>query len=117
MTHIVAAELLWLARIEERSAPLPVWPEVDLDVCREWLDRLPARWSAFLQGGEGRLSRPVRYTNTRGETFDSLTGDIAQHVALHSAHHRGQIASALRVAGHEPAVTDFIHAIRTGAVR
>jgi len=37
-------------------------------------------------------------------------------VVMHSAYHRGQIASSLRAAGLAPAYTDFIHGIRQGFV-
>jgi uncharacterized damage-inducible protein DinB len=42
--------------------------------------------------------------------------DILTHVLLHSAYHRGQIASQTRAAGGTPAYTDFIHAVRQGFV-
>jgi uncharacterized damage-inducible protein DinB len=58
------------------------------------------------------LVRPVHYTNSKGETYTSTVADIMMHVAMHSAYHRGQIASDMRAAGVEPAYTDFIHAVR-----
>jgi len=36
---------------------------------------------------------------------------------MHSAYHRGQIATAMRAAGYAPAYTDFIHCIRQGFVQ
>jgi uncharacterized damage-inducible protein DinB len=38
--------------------------------------------------------------------------EILTHVTIHSAYHRGQIASDVRSAGLEPAYTDYIHAVR-----
>jgi uncharacterized damage-inducible protein DinB len=38
------------------------------------------------------------------------------HVLLHSAYHRGQIASQMRGNGQTPAYTDFIHAVRQGLI-
>jgi len=38
------------------------------------------------------------------------------HVIMHSAYHRGQIATDMRAAGLTPAYTDFIHSIRRGFV-
>jgi uncharacterized damage-inducible protein DinB len=35
---------------------------------------------------------------------------------MHSAYHRGQIASHMREQGQAPAYTDFIHAVRQGHV-
>ncbi len=42
--------------------------------------------------------------------------DILTHVVLHSAYHRGQIASQVRSGGEQPAYTDFIHAARQGLI-
>jgi uncharacterized damage-inducible protein DinB len=35
---------------------------------------------------------------------------------MHSAYHRGQIASLMRAGGSAPAYTDFIHAVRRGLI-
>jgi uncharacterized damage-inducible protein DinB len=58
----------------------------------------------------------VTYTNSKGEVWTSGVEDILTHVTIHSAYHRGQIASDLRAEGHTPAYTDFIHAVRQGFV-
>jgi uncharacterized damage-inducible protein DinB len=42
--------------------------------------------------------------------------DVLTHVVLHSAYHRGQIASQMRAGGEQPAYTDFIHAARQGLI-
>jgi uncharacterized damage-inducible protein DinB len=46
----------------------------------------------------------------------SAVQDVLTHVVLHSAYHRGQIASLMRAGGAVPAYTDFIHAVRQGFV-
>ena len=38
------------------------------------------------------------------------------HVVIHSAYHRGQIASDVRASGGVPAYTDYIHAVRQGLI-
>jgi uncharacterized damage-inducible protein DinB len=117
MGHIVGAELLWLARLREESAPLPVWPDLSLDVCATHLSQLSERWLEYLtEVDPERLDQQVRYTNSKGEPWSSRVEDILTHVTIHSAYHRGQIASDLRAAGHAPAYTDFIHAVRQGFV-
>ena len=62
------------------------------------------------------LDRSVHYTNSKGEAYDSLVGDILTHVFMHSAYHRGQIAADMRQNGVTPAYTDFIHGVRQGLV-
>ena len=46
------------------------------------------------------------------ERYSSRIVDVLTHVIMHSAYHRGQIASDIRADGGEPAYTDFIHAVR-----
>jgi uncharacterized damage-inducible protein DinB len=110
MNHIVAAELLWLSRMARKPAPLPVWPDLSLEDCAERLDRLSDELLA--SPNYEPLSQPVTYTNSKGEPWTSTVEDILVHLVIHSAYHRGQIASDLRTAGHEPAYTDYIHAVR-----
>ena len=114
IAHIVAAEVLWLARLERRPAPLAVWPELSLSQCATWLGDVEAQWKRYVAGlRPARLADRVEYTNSKGEAFASTVEDILTHVVIHSAYHRGQIAAEVRAAGHQPAYTDFIHAVRT----
>jgi uncharacterized damage-inducible protein DinB len=116
LAHVAAAEQLWIARIAAEPAPMPVWPELTLDQCGPALARGAARWQAYLETlTDAELIREVAYTNSKGQAFRSRVDDIATHVVFHSHYHRGQIASLVRAAGHTPAYTDFIHAIRTRA--
>ena len=52
------------------------------------------------------------YKNSKGEAWTSSVLDVLTHVVMHSAYHRGQIASVMRAGGGTPAYTDFIHAAR-----
>jgi uncharacterized damage-inducible protein DinB len=81
--------------------------------CEQQIATLPARWGAYLQMlRPERLGEEVVYTNSKGEPWTNTVQDILQHVVMHSAYHRGQIAMEVRAAGHLPAFTDFIHAAR-----
>jgi len=113
MGHIIAAEFLWLARMQARPAALPVWPELSLEECEARFGELSDRLIGALDASEaGVLSRSVSYTNSKGEIWTSTVEEILTHVVIHSAYHRGQIASDLRAAGQEPPYTDYIHAVR-----
>ena len=117
MAHIVGAECLWLARLRGEPTPLPVWPELEVESCAKLLQELSRRWPAYLEdSGEG-LGDSVSYTNSKGESWTSTVEEILTHVTIHSAYHRGQIASDLRAAGMVPASTDYIHAVRQGHIR
>ncbi len=117
LAHVAGAERMWLSRIAGAAPPLAVWPELTLDECAAQLETSAGEWRAFLDGLDaGGLERAVSYRNTRGETFTNTVTDVITQVVAHGEHHRGQIAAALRAAGHEPALTDYVHAVRTGAL-
>ncbi|HXY20186.1 MAG TPA: DinB family protein [Gemmatimonadales bacterium] len=115
--HIVGAEVLWHARLTGGQAALGVWPDLSPGQADTWLGDLDALWRKYLARViPAGLSGRVAYRNTKGEAFASTVDDVLTHVVMHSAYHRGQIAADVRAAGHQPAYTDFIHAVRTGRV-
>jgi uncharacterized damage-inducible protein DinB len=115
LAHILGAEWLWYARISGTKSPMAVWPELDPEQCAEQSTQLFNTWREYLSGlGPAGLGRQVEYRNSKGEPWTSTIEDILMHVVMHSAYHRGQIATLLRDSGHEPAYTDFIHAVRQG---
>jgi uncharacterized damage-inducible protein DinB len=117
LAHVIAAQHLWLDRLDQTRQRMAVWPDLTLEQCASELDALVGRWHKLLSGlDEAGLAREVLYTNTKGEKYRSRVGDIVEHVLLHSAYHRAQVALDLRAAGHTPAYTDFIHAVRQGFV-
>ena len=113
MSHILAAELVWLERLKQQPQSLPVWPEPDLAQCEAQAAKLGGQWMEFLDLiTAGDVSQSISYKNSKGEEWTSTIVDILTHVVLHSAYHRGQIASHMRVSGQSPAYTDFIHGVR-----
>lgn len=117
MSHIVAAERLWLERLEQRPQTLAVWPKADLGWCEAQAAELKGLWKDYLAripGGD--LARKISYKNSKGEPWENAIEDVLTHVIMHSAYHRGQIASHMRSIGQTPAYTDFIHGVRQGLV-
>lgn len=117
-SHIVAAERLWLERLQQKAQSAPVWPEWELAECESENAGMARFWSAYLdQMSDEGLAQTISYRNSKGEPWLSTVGDILGHVVMHSAYHRGQIASHMRENGKTPAYTDFIHAVRQGWVK
>ncbi len=116
MGHIVGAEYLWMARLRRHDAELPVWPELDLEACGERLEQLSRLWPEYLDDARESLTEKVSYTNSKGEAWTNTVDEILTHVVIHSAYHRGQIASDVRAGGGVPAYTDYIHAVRQGLI-
>jgi uncharacterized damage-inducible protein DinB len=117
LAHIVSAKRLWLERIRKQPQSLPVWPDCTLDECEAQIAELASLWREyFFELSPAGLSETVAYQNSKGEPWTSTVEDVLTHVLLHSAYHRGQIASQVRAGGNGPAYTDFIHAVRQGLI-
>jgi uncharacterized damage-inducible protein DinB len=115
MAHILAAEQLWLDRLKQQPQSVPVWPEPDLAQCEAQAAKLGGQWLEFLDlMTAGDVSQSISYKNSKGEQWTSTIVDVLTHVVMHSAYHRGQIASHMRANGQTPAYTDFIHGVRQG---
>jgi uncharacterized damage-inducible protein DinB len=115
--HVLGAGRLWLDRVASAGGPVQVWPSLSLDECEHELEALARSWHALLSRlGPAKLAEPVSYVNSKGEAWTSTVLDILQHVVLHGAYHRGQIAAAIRAGGDVPPYTDYIHCVRQGFV-
>ena len=115
LAHIVACEWLWLGRLKQDRKPVVVWPEKTLGECEAELDQLARLWKDYLEKlTPARLEERIPYLNSKGESWASTVEDMLLQLVLHSAYHRGQIASNVRASGETPAYTDFIHCIRQG---
>lgn len=117
MAHILSAELLWLERLQKQRQSQPVWPEWGAEQCEVRSAEISNLWRQYLESQkQDDLARTVSYKNSKGESWTSNVQDVVTHVLLHSAYHRGQIASLMRANGETPAYTDFIHAVRQGLI-
>ena len=118
MSHILAAERLWLERLKQVPQSVPVWPEADLSQCEAEAAELKKIWFEYLDlVTAGDISLTISYRNSKGEVWTNAIVDVLTHVVMHSAYHRGQIASHMRANGQTPAYTDFIHGVRQGLVK
>jgi uncharacterized damage-inducible protein DinB len=116
LAHIVGAEHLWLARLRQHHETIPVWPDLDVEVCGERLEELSRLWPEYLKDTHESFTGKIPYTNSKGEAWTNTVEEILTHVVIHSAYHRGQIASDVRASGGVPAYTDYIHAARQGLI-
>lgn len=111
--HIVATEEIWLARLEGRPQATPIWPERNLERCKADMTKTVSAWKRFLDAREeSDLNQPIDYATSQGEPFKNSVKEVVTHVVNHGTHHRAQIVSRLREAGHVPPATDYIFYIR-----
>lgn len=115
IAHVAATQRVWLERARSVPQSVAVWPRWSLPETAKELPGVLGEWTRLIATDD--LSREFSYTNTKGQQFRNKLRDVALHVAFHGVYHRGQIAALVRQHGGEPADTDFIMAVRTGAVK
>jgi uncharacterized damage-inducible protein DinB len=117
LTHIVAAQMLWMDRIRMRDARAPVWPEWSLGECTRKVEESANEWRSYVeQLSPDEAGTTVAYKNSKGEPWESSVEDILIHVANHGTYHRAQIAALIRASGTTPPYTDYIEGVRRGKV-
>jgi uncharacterized damage-inducible protein DinB len=113
-SHILFAEKVWITRLQGLdSSRLPIWADVDIDVCADLVMQNNESLTTILTSlSNTDLDKIISYSNSKGIEFKNSVRDILTHVALHGQYHRGQINSRLRADGFEPVNMDFITFVR-----
>jgi uncharacterized damage-inducible protein DinB len=112
-SHLLAAEAVWLARLDGAESPVPVWPTLTLAECAALAERNHLALARYAGAVDlASHNRAVTYHNTRGQAFTNTVAEILYHVVLHGMYHRGQLAQAVRGGGGTPLATDLIAFLR-----
>lgn len=111
-SHLLNAEIIWLARMQHLESPVQVFDDHTLAKCRTMQESTFECFLSLADSSPGDLEREIIYKNTKGETFTNSLEDILIHVFNHGTYHRAQIACDLRQNGFEPINTDYITFIR-----
>lgn len=114
LNHILAAEKVWLARINEIDASaILIWPKYTFEQCQRIAEQNKTNYETlFSRLVEADFEKEISYSNSTGLTFTTTKSDMLNQVFLHGSYHRGQIATLLRQAGAEPKNTDYITYVR-----
>lgn len=112
--HIIGAQRVWLGRFEASHEPAgDPWPSLPLEDARRAVEDLHARWSALLgRMSKRKLGEDLRYRNMKGEELRTPVRDVLTQLIVHGAYHRGQIATVVRDADAQPALTDYVVYVR-----
>ena len=111
--HVLGAEAVWLARLEQRASPVPVWPTLTSDEVTALRGSVAAGYDAYLARLDAAsLLESFSYRNSTGQEFTSVVHDVLVHVALHGQYHRGKINLLLRQGHCEPGPADYITFVR-----
>lgn len=113
LAHLLAAEHVWLARLNGRPPRHAVWPTLSLDECDALLAENELGYRDFIANlSEADMNRPVPYRTTTGQEFVTPVFDILTQVLTHGPYHRGQIARIIGRAGGKAPGTDYIVFVR-----
>lgn len=104
--HTLNAHEIWNCRIAGSAATHGVWDTRALSEMDE-ADRKNLELSLEILESTD-LSKEIAYKTSKGEPFVSTVRDILFQVVNHSTYHRGQIMTALKEAGIDPLITDYI---------
>jgi uncharacterized damage-inducible protein DinB len=105
MSHVLLGEQAWFQRLADENPDRDIWRTLSTGVLREMHVQHAARYCALLDTNLDRIVEFVRFTGEHGRTSVS---DILIHLALHGAHHRGQLAMRATAYGISSPNTDFI---------
>ncbi len=113
LNHLLLGDKLWLGRFLDRpfrvdSLDRELYADFDqLRAERERTDRQILDWSGSLD--EAALARDFRFTTivNPGEHVFPFR-HVLLHFFNHQTHHRGQVTTLIKQAGHEPGVTDLM---------
>ncbi len=108
MGHIVAAQFLWLHRIQGLPpADVKLWGDYSLEKLVTMAEEANAKWLTFVESTDN-FNRSLTYKNYTNDPYTNNVEMIMIHLVNHSSYHRAQIALLLRQNGLEPVNTDFI---------
>ena len=108
-SHVLNAQAIWIARITGTASPVKVWQEHDLPACHQLHERTSEPLHQLMvNADETELQRLISYTNSIGDSYESLVHDILTHAVVHASYHRAQVATRLRDHSFEPVNSDFI---------
>ncbi len=109
-SHIMAAQLLWLHRLQGWPPPdVELWKQYSIDELGDLHARGSEGWKNYIAGAtEKDFYRTLQYNNYTGQPFENRVLEILAHTVNHATYHRGQIALRMREQGYEPVNTDLI---------
>lgn len=115
--HVLAAEHVWLARLERREPRLAVWPTLSVAECEALAAENAAGYRTYAARlDDAQLAEVQHYRTQAGLEMSTAVIDILTHVVIHGAYHRGQVAKMIGKTGVSAPTTDFIAYVRTMAV-
>lgn len=109
-SHTIAAQRIWLDRINGIENNLKVWEIFETKIMLELLEINYADINKIIEKQD--LEQLIAYQNSKGEYFTSTISQIFTHLALHASYHRGQVVLLMKNHANLLPATDYILYIR-----
>ena len=111
LVHLAWAEWLWVERWQGRSPQMRATPDQfpavsSLQSYLKEVEDAQVRVLEHVQGGA--MTGRIRYTNFKKEVWEYSFEQTVHHLTMHSAYHRGQLATLLRQVDFVPPTTDYL---------
>jgi uncharacterized damage-inducible protein DinB len=115
LLHIVTVQSFFLSLFQQRTFDMGQWKQVP-----GTMDELARQFAeVHADGGtytarldEAELARTIEFPVPAWKDFHPPVRDALMQVAMHSEHHRAQVAMRLRALGGAPPATDYIIWVR-----
>lgn len=109
-SHTIAAQRIWLDRINGNKTELKVWEVFDTNIMLELLE---INYSDILKVINNQdFERLIAYQTSNGRHFTSTINQVLSHLALHASYHRGQVVLLLKGKVDTLPTTDYILYVR-----
>lgn len=112
--HIVSAESIWLARMNNEPQKFPKYEYFEnTQIASNTWKSVTEEFMHKLQNlTEQELSGSFSYSNSSGRIFENTYNDALMHIFDHSTYHIGQIAWLMRSIDIVPVSTNYIFYLR-----
>jgi uncharacterized damage-inducible protein DinB len=109
ISHVVAAQAIWLARFTDKPFSGGVFDILSFDELRELAQENQEAMQHFIDSfADESFMQPLPYKSIKGDPFSNTMADVLTHVANHGSHHRAQILSDMKPLVDTLPIIDFI---------
>lgn len=109
-SHTIAAQRIWLDRINGDKTELKVWEVFDTEIMLELLEINYADINKTIDNQD--FEQLIAYQNSSGQHFTSTINQVLTHLSLHASYHRGQVVMLLKGKIGTLPTTDYIFYVR-----
>lgn len=109
-SHIIAAQRIWLDRINGDKTELKVWEVFETNIMLELLEINYNDINKIIDNQD--FEQLIAYQNSSGQHFTRTINQILTHLSLHASYHRGQVVLLLKEQITPLPITDYIFYVR-----